>query len=229
MKQQQHVDLLRQHMMAEVVAETIFVTPRLGKSALDARVIEAMAKIPRHEFVPAEIQPYAYLNRPLPVGYGKTISQPFIIAVMTDLLEPKKEDVVLEIGAGVGYQAAILAELVTRVYSIELIEELGLDARRRLKRMGYANVEVHIGNGYYGLAERAPFDKIIVTAAPDLIPAPLIAQLKPGGRMVIPAGIREQQQLLLVEKAENGKLLTREILPVRFSELEQGGDMAGAA
>ena len=229
MKQQQQIDLLRQHLMAEVVAETVFITPRLGKSSLDARVIEVMAKIPRHEFVPAEIQPYAYLNRPLPVGHGKTISQPFIVAIMTDLLEPKKEDVVLEIGAGVGYQAAILAELVKQVYSIELIEELGLNSRRRLKRMGYANVEVRIGNGYYGLAEHAPFDKIIVTAAPELIPPPLIAQLKPGGRMVIPAGIREQQHLLLVEKTENGKLLTREILPVRFSELEQGGDIAGAA
>jgi len=225
----QPIELLRQHLMAEVVAETVFITPRLGKSSLDARIIDVMTKIPRHEFVPAEIQPYAYLNRPLPVGHGKTISQPFIIAIMTDLLEPKKEDVVLEVGTGVGYQAAILAELVKQVYSVELIEALGVEARLRLKRMGYANIEVKIGNGYYGRPERAPFDKIIVTASPELIPPPLIAQLKPGGRMVIPAGFREQQQLLLVEKAENGKLLTREILPVRFSELEQGGEIAGAA
>ncbi|HVS26027.1 MAG TPA: protein-L-isoaspartate(D-aspartate) O-methyltransferase [Burkholderiales bacterium] len=225
---EQRVDLMRQQMVAEVVAETVFLTPRLGKAALDARVIEVMAKIPRHEFVPVELRPHAYLNRPLPVGYDKTISQPFIVAVMTDLLEPQPGDVVLEVGAGVGYQAAILAELVKQVYSIEIIEELALGAKRRLHRLGYRNVEVRIGNGYYGWPEHAPFDKIMVTAAPDLIPPPLIAQLKLGGRMVIPTGISDKQQLVLVEKAGNGKLMIKEILPVRFSELEEGGDLAGA-
>jgi len=225
---EQQVDLMRQQMVAEVVAETVFLTPRLGKAALNARVIEVMAKIPRHEFVPVELRPHAYVNRPLPVGYDKTISQPFIVAVMTDLLEPQPGDVVLEIGAGVGYQAAILAELVKQVYSIEIIEELALGAKRRLHRLGYRNVEVRIGNGYYGWPEHAPFDKIMVTAAPDLIPPPLIAQLKPGGRMVIPTGISDKQQLVLVEKAGNGKLTTKEILQVRFSELEEGGDLAGA-
>jgi protein-L-isoaspartate(D-aspartate) O-methyltransferase len=176
-----------------------------------------------------ELQPYAYLNSPLPVGYGKTISQPFIIALMTDLLEPDPGDVVLEVGAGVGYQAAILSELVKRVYSIEIIEELALDTRRRLGRLGYRNIEIGVGNGYYGWSEHSPFDKIIVTAAPDLIPPPLIAQLKPGGRMVIPTGIPDKQQLVLLEKTESGKLATREVLPVRFSELEEGGDFAGAA
>ncbi|HEY6282180.1 MAG TPA: protein-L-isoaspartate(D-aspartate) O-methyltransferase [Burkholderiales bacterium] len=225
---EQQIDLMRQQMVAEIVAETVFLTPRLGKAALNARVIEVMGKIPRHEFVPVELRPHAYVNRPLPVGYDKTISQPFIVAVMTDLLEPQPGDVVLEVGAGVGYQAAILAELVKQVYSIEIIEELALGAKRRLQRLGYRNVEVRIGNGYYGWPEHAPFDKIMVTAAPDLIPPPLIAQLKLGGKMVIPTGISDRQQLVLVEKAGNGKLMTKEILPVRFSELEEGGDLAGA-
>ena len=207
---------MRRQMILEVVAETVFLTQQLGRAALNARVIEVMAKIPRHEFVPVELRPYAYLNRPLPVGWGKTISQPFIIALMTDLLEPQSNDVVLEVGAGVGYQAAILAELVHQVYNVERIEELAQHANRRLRRLGYRNIEVRTGNGYYGWPEHAPFDKIIVTAAPDLIPPPLLAQLKPGGRMVIPAGITDDQQLMLVEKAENGKLVTRNILPVRF-------------
>ena len=222
-------DLMRRQMILEVVAETVFLTQRLGRAALDTRVINVMAKIPREEFVPVELRPYAYLNRPLPVGCGKTISQPFIIALMTDLLEPQAGDVVLEVGTGVGYQAAILAELVQQVYSVEIIDELAQHAKRRLMRLGYRNIEVRTGNGYYGWPEHAPFDKIIVTAAPDLIPPPLLAQLKPGGRMVIPAGIPEEQQLMLVEKAENGTLATSNILPVRFSELEGDSDYQGAA
>ncbi len=222
-------DLMRRQMILEVVAETVFLTQKLGRAALNARVIEVMSKIPRHEFVPVELRPYAYLNRPLPVGCGKTISQPFIIAIMTDLLEPQADDVVLEVGTGVGYQAAILAELVQRVYSVEIIDELAQHAKRRLMRLGYRNIEVRTGNGYYGWPEHAPFDKIIVTAAPDLIPPPLLAQLKPGGRMVIPAGIPDEQQLMLVEKAENGTLATSNILPVRFSELEGASDYQGAA
>ncbi len=225
----QQLDLMRQQMIAQVVAEAVFLTPQLGKSAFDARVIEVMGRIPRHEFVPLELRPYAYLNVPLPVGFGKTISQPFIIALMTDLLEPRPGDVVLEVGAGVGYQAAILSELVSRVYSIEIIEELALDTQRRLERLGYRNVEVSVGNGYYGWPDHALYDKIIVTAAPDLIPPPLITQLKPGGKLVIPTGIPEKQQLVLLQKAENGKLATRDILPVRFSQLEEGGEPAGAA
>lgn len=228
MENRQH-DLMRQQMIAEVVADAVFLTAQLGKASFSARVIDVMGRIPRHEFVPLELQPYAYVNSPLPVGYGKTISQPFIIALMTDLLDPQPGDIVLEVGAGVGYQAVILSELVKQVYSIELIEELALDTRRRLGRLGYRNIEVGVGNGYYGWSEHAPFDKIIVTAAPDLIPPPLIAQLKPGGKMVIPTGIPDKQQLVLVEKAESGKLATREVLPVRFSELEEGSDFAGAA
>jgi len=222
-------DLMRQQMIAEIVADAVFLTAQLGKSSFASPVIEAMGKIPRHEFVPLELQAYAYINSPLPVGYGKTVSQPFIIALMTDLLEPRPGDVVLEVGAGVGYQAAVLSGLVKQVYSIEIIEELALDTRRRLQRLGYRNIEVGIGNGYYGWPEHAPFDKIIVTAAPDLIPPPLIAQLKPGGKMVIPTGIPDKQQLVFLEKTETGKLSTREVLPVRFSELEEGSDFAGAA
>ena len=222
-------ELMRQQMILEVVAETVFLTPQLGRAALNARVIDAMAKIPRHEFVPVELRPYAYLNRPLPIGCGKTISQPFIVALMTDLLEPQPDDVVLEVGAGVGYQAAVLAELVQQVYSVELIDELAQQAKSRLRRLGYRNIEVRTSNGYYGWPEHAPFDKIIVTAAPELIPPPLLAQLKPNGRMVIPSGIPDKQQLMLVEKAENGKLVTRNILPVRFSELEGDSDYEGVA
>ncbi len=222
-------DLMRQQMIAEIVADAVFLTAQLGKSSFASPVIEAMGKIPRHEFVPLELQAYAYINSPLPVGYGKTVSQPFIIALMTDLLEPRPGDVVLEVGAGVGYQAAVLSGLVKQVYSIEIIEELALDTRRRLQRLGYRNIEVGVGNGYYGWAEHAPFDKIIVTAAPDLIPPPLIAQLKPGGKMVIPTGIPDKQQLVFLEKTKTGKLSTREVLPVRFSELEEGSDFAGAA
>jgi len=222
-------ELMRQQMIAEVVADAVFLTPQIGKSSFDSRVIEVMGRIPRHEFVPVELQAYSYINSPLPVGYGKTVSQPFIIALMTDLLEPHAGDTVLEVGAGVGYQAAILSELVKQVYSIDIIEELALETRRRLQRLGYRNIEVGVGNGYYGWSERAPFDKIIVTAAPDLIPAPLIAQLKPGGKLVIPTGIPDRQQLVVLEKSTDGKLTTREVIPVRFSELEEGGEAAGAA
>lgn len=228
MENRQH-ELMRQQMIAEVVADAVFLTQQLGKSAFDSRVIEVMGRTPRHEFVPVELQPYSYINSPLPVGYGKTVSQPFIVALMTDLLEPQAGDTVLEVGAGVGYQAAILSELVKQVYSIEIIEELALETRQRLRRLGYRNIEIGVGNGYYGWSEHAPFDKIIVTAAPDLIPPPLIAQLKPGGRMVIPTGIPDRQQLVVMERSADGRLATREVLPVRFSELEEGEDAAGAA
>ena len=211
---------LRRQMVAQIAAQTIFLTARLGKASLDQRVLDVLGQVPRHEFVRMELQPLAYADMPLPSGYDKTISQPFIVALMTDLLNLQSTDNVLEIGTGLGYQAAILAELAQSVYSIELIEELGLDARQRLARQGYANVEVRIGDGRAGWAEHAPFDKIIVTAAPDLVPATLLYQLKAGGKMVIPAGLPDAQQLLLVDKADNGMTSTKEILPVRFSLLE---------
>ncbi|WP_332777220.1 protein-L-isoaspartate(D-aspartate) O-methyltransferase [Polaromonas sp.] len=211
---------LRQSMLAEIAAKTIFSSARLGKAALDPRVMNAMAKVPRHEFVLLELRPYAYADTPLPSGFDKTISQPFIVAVMTDLLDLRPTDTVLEIGTGLGYQTAILAELAQHVYSIEIIEELAVQARQRLAREGYANVEIKIGNGCGGWPEHAPFDKVIVTAAAELIPPPLIYQLKPGGKMVIPAGLPDDQQLILVEKDANDAVSTREILPVRFSLLE---------
>ena len=219
MNEQQAAEL-RQHMVLEIAAQTVLAGERIGKYNLDARVMEVMGKVPRHEFVPVEIQPYAYLNRPLPIGFDKTISQPFIVALMTDMLEIRKEDVVLEIGTGLGYQAAVLAELAHKVYSVEIIEALAQQAAKRLSRAGYTNVEIKVANGSRGLPEHAPYDKVMVTAAPDLIPPALINQLKPGGRMMIPAGLSDNQQLILVEKNASGRLSTREILPVRFSQLE---------
>ncbi len=219
---------LRQRMIAEVVAETVFLTPRLGKPALNGRVIEILSEVPRHEFVPVQLQQFSYLNQPLPIGCGKTISQPFIVALMTDLLDPQAGDTVLEIGAGAGYQAAVLSRLVKQVYSIDVIEELALAAGKRLKRLGYSNIIVGLGNGYNGWPEHAPYDKIIVTAAPELIPAALIGQLKPGGRMVIPTGIVDAQQLVLAVKGEDGKMSLKNVLPVRFSELE-GKAVSGTA
>jgi protein-L-isoaspartate(D-aspartate) O-methyltransferase len=211
---------LRQYMVTEITAHVVLVGERIGKYNLDKRVMEAMGRVPRHRFVPTELQPYAYLNQPLPIGFEKTISQPFIVALMTDLLDPRPEDRVLEIGTGMGYQAAVLAELVQTVYSVEFIEPLADEGARRLRKAGYRNVELKVGNGYRGWPEQAPFDKIIVTAAPDLIPTGLLHQLKPGGRMVIPAGLSDSQQLMLVEKREDATLTTREIIPVRFSQLE---------
>ena len=208
----------------KVIAEHL--ADEIGKTALDDRVLRAMAKVPRHEFVPIEVQHYAYLNRPLPIGFDKTISQPLMVAVMTDLLDVKPDDTVLEIGTGLGYQSAVLAELVGKVYSVEVIDELAQAAVQRLKRERYTNIAVRVGNGYYGWPEHAPFDKVIVTAAPDLIPPPLINQLKSGGMMVIPVGLPEAQQLVLAEKDLNGKFMMKEIMPVLFSRLEESDEAA---
>jgi protein-L-isoaspartate(D-aspartate) O-methyltransferase len=211
---------LREGMLAGVAAQVIFACGDLGKAALSPRVLDALGKVPRHEFVPVELRPFAYADSPLPIGFGKSISQPFIVAVMTDLLDIRPADRVLEIGTGLGYQAAILAELTQHVFSMELIAELAEQARRRLARQGRANVRIMVGNGCHGWPEHAPFDKVIVTAAPELIPPTLIYQLKPGGRMVIPAGLPEDQQLIVVDKGLDGSISTREIFPVRFSLLE---------
>jgi protein-L-isoaspartate(D-aspartate) O-methyltransferase len=220
---------LRSHMLAEIEAEALLTASYTGRSAFSAAVMGAVGRVPRHEFVPVELKPYAYLNRPLPIGFDKTISQPYIVALMTDVLDLERANRVLEIGTGAGYQAAILAELVDRVYSVDIIGELASGAERRLKRLGYANIDVHVGNGYYGWAEHGPYDRIIVTAACDLVPPPLMAQLKAGGRMIIPTGIPEKQALTLVEKSAAGSLSTRDLLPVRFSELEEPDQFAGAA
>jgi protein-L-isoaspartate(D-aspartate) O-methyltransferase len=211
---------LRQCMVAEIAASTIYASARLGKAALHAKVMDVMAKVPRHEFVLLELRPFAYANSPLPIGFDKTISQPFIVALMTDLLDLQPSDTVLEIGTGLGYQSAVLAELAQHVYSVELIEELAVQARQRLARQGYNKVQIKVGNGCHGWPQHAPFDKVIVTAAPELIPSALIYQLKPGGKMVIPAGLQDAQQLLLVEKDADGMVSTKEVLPVLFSLLE---------
>jgi len=207
-------------MLAVIAASAFELRDAIGKNAFDERVMAAMGKVPRHEFVQIEHRPYAYANIPLPIGYEKTISQPFIVALMTDLLDIKADDSVLEIGTGLGYQAAILAQLARKVYSVEIIEELGQKAKQRLRQQRCRNVELKIANGYYGWSEHAPFDKVIVTAAPDLVPTPLIHQLKAGGKMVIPAGLPDSQQLILAEKLDNGRMAMKEILSVRFSQLE---------
>lgn len=212
--------MLRQRMLAEIAAKTIFSTTYLGKAALDSRVMNAMGTVPRHVFVPFELRPYAYVDTPLPIGFGKTISQPFIVAVMTDLLGVQPTDTVLEIGTGLGYQSAVLAELAHRVFTVEIIEELAEQAAHRLADQGHINVEICIGNGCHGWPEHAPFDKIIVTAAPELIPPALIYQLKPGGTMVIPAGLPDAQQLIQLKKDARGSVTTREIFQVLFSSLE---------
>ena len=220
---------LREHMIEEIAEEAAMTADHTGKAAFSPAVMEVIGTVPRHEFVPVELQPYAYLNRPLPIGFEKTVSQPYIVALMTDLLALSPTHVVLEVGAGAGYQAAVAAELAREVHSVEIIEELAAGAQRRLERLGYSNVAVHVGNGYYGWPAEAPYDAIIVTAACELIPPPLLAQLKSGGRMVIPTGIPEKQTLMLVERGADGHLKTREVLPVRFSEIEEPGTVAGAA
>ena len=183
-------------------------------------VLDAMRRVLRHEFVPDRLKSQAYVDMPLPIGYDQTISQPYIVAYMTELLDPKKEHKVLEVGTGSGYQAAVLAELVKHVYTIEIIKELGESAAERLKRLDYKNVTVKIGDGYFGWEEHAPYDAIIVTAAPDHIPPLLLHQLKPGGKLVIPVGGRFRvQNLTLVQKTEAGSIMTRQVMPVVFVPL----------
>jgi len=194
-----------------------------GRAVFSARVMAAMAKVPRHCFVPAGYGALAYANQPLPIGHGQTISQPYIVALMTDLLDVKGEDTVLEIGTGSGYQTAVLAELVRQVYSIEIIEPVASHAAALLRDLGYNNIEFRIGDGYNGWPERAPFDAIIVTAAAAQVPPALAAQLRPGGRMVIPVGAEGAVQFLQVmAKGTDGAVSARRSLPVRFVPLTRG-------
>ncbi|MFW6337657.1 MAG: protein-L-isoaspartate(D-aspartate) O-methyltransferase [Alkalispirochaetaceae bacterium] len=183
----------------------------------DPETVEAMRAVPRHEFVPEDLRSRAYRNTPLPIGHGQTISQPYIVAYMTEALELEPDDTVLEVGAGSGYQAAVLAEIVDQVYTIEIIHPLAESARARLQRLGYENVTVTAGDGYFGWPEEAPFDAIIVTAAPGHVPTPLVEQLEPGGRMIIPVGpVFSVQTLILLQKDEDGSVRTKQLLPVRF-------------
>ena len=216
-------DAERRQMVEEVLADAAATSSYSGSSALSPGVIAAMGKVERHRFVPGWLAALAYFNRPLPIGHGQTISQPFIVALMTDLMKVKAGDKVLEIGTGSGYQAAVLAEMARSVYSIEIIEPLGKQAGELLKSLGYRNVETRVGDGYYGWPEAAPFDAIIVTAAASHVPPPLLKQLKPGGRMVIPLGTQFMTQyLMLVEKQMDGSVTSRQILPVRFVPLTGG-------
>jgi protein-L-isoaspartate(D-aspartate) O-methyltransferase len=210
----------RAAMIEEIAGDVRAGYGNLEKEALDENVIDALGSVPRHEFVPRNMRDAAYENRPLPIGHGQTISQPYIVAIMTNLLQVGKSDRVLEIGTGSGYQIAVLAELVKKAYSIEIIEPLGKQAKERLQHLGYENIELKIGDGYYGWPEEAPFDAIMVTAAASHIPPPLIKQLKPGGRMLIPVGSRFMvQELLLVQKSPSGEVSTRQLLPVAFVPL----------
>ena len=195
----------------------------MARGISDQRVLAAMAKVPREEFVTPESRSASYEDGPLPIGYGQTISQPYIVAFMTQQMRPKPSDRVLEIGTGSGYQAAILAELVSEVYSIEIVEPLAKNAEPTLQRLGYKNVRVKIGDGYKGWPGEAPFDAIIVTCAPDKVPQPLVDQLKDGGRMVIPVGERFAQELYLLEK-KNGQLKQSATLPVRFVPMTREGE-----
>jgi protein-L-isoaspartate(D-aspartate) O-methyltransferase len=210
----------RAEMLAEIAATARATAAETARPQFSDRVMAAMGRVPRHRLVPPEQVPYAYENRPLPIGHGQTISQPYIVALMTDLLEPKPTHVVLEIGTGSGYQAAVLAELVAKVYTIEIVAPVGKRAEAELAELGYRNIAVRIGDGYLGWPEAAPFDGIVVTAAAPHVPQPLVEQLKPGGRLVIPVGAQWQvQELLVIEKRPDGSTATKRTIPVRFVPL----------
>jgi len=210
----------RRHMVDVIVRHGSGNWPVAGGTAFAEPLLVVLRTVPRHEFVPPEVRYLAYGDRPLPIGFGQTISQPYIVALMTQLLEVEPADTVLEIGTGSGYQAAVLSPLVRRVCTIEIIPALGRRAAATLQRLGYDNVETRIGDGYYGWPECGPFDAIVVTAAAGHVPPPLIAQLKPGGRLAIPVGGPfATQHLVLVEKEADGGVTTRQIIPVRFVPL----------
>lgn len=219
-------------MVTQIAAHAAASAGLLGKPALDPRVMAAMASVPRHRFVPPQAQAEAYEDRPLAIGCGKTISQPFIVALMTDLLDLRPTDRVLEIGTGCGYQTAVLAALAARVFSIERQPALAADARRHLDALGLTGIELRTGDGLLGWPEQAPFDRIIATGAPACVPPALVEQLRPGGRLVLPVGpAGGVQQLRCIRKDADGQLVGEDVLPVRFSELEPGelGGPPGAA
>ncbi len=210
-------------MVEEVEATYAETRAYTGIAAMSPRVRAAMARVERHRLVPPEQRALAYRNHPLPIGQGQTISQPYIVALSTDLIAPEPQHVVLEVGTGSGYQAAVLAETVAKVFSIEIISSLGKEAEERLKQLGYKNIEIRIGDGYKGWPEKAPFDAIVVTAAAPRVPQALVEQLKPGGRLVIPVGATgDVQELLLITKNADGSIRQKSILPVRFVPLVPG-------
>jgi len=214
---------LRTAMVEEVEATYAETRSYTGLQAMSPRVRAALGKVERHRLVPPQQRALAYRNHPLPIGQGQTISQPYIVALSSDLIAPEPQHVVLEIGTGSGYQAAVLAEIVRKVYSIEILEPLAALARENLARLGYTNIEIRVGDGYQGWPEQAPFDAIVVTAAAPQVPPALVAQLKPGGRLVIPvAAGGDEQELLLVTKTADGAIRRKSLLPVRFVPLVPG-------
>lgn len=218
-----------QRMMKDIEMEVKLTRNYIGKNVLDARVMAAMEQVPRHAFIPCEFHYRAYDNGPVPIGSGQTISQPYIVALMSDLLNAKPTDIILEIGTGSGYQAAILSCMVQQVYSVEIVESLATNVPNLLNKLGYKNINLRTGDGYFGWPEHAPFDGIIVTAAAPYIPHPLIEQLKTGARMVIPVGLPyNYQELMVVEKKENNKIETQSILGVSFVPLTGERDMEPA-
>jgi protein-L-isoaspartate(D-aspartate) O-methyltransferase len=217
---EEHLAILRRHMVEVIGIHVDMASEELGRTALGERVIAALLKVPRHHFVPQQLAPLAYQDTPLPIGFDKTISQPFIAALMIDLLAPESGHAVLEVGTGLGYQAALLAELSREVWSVEIVEEFAAEAKERLSDLGYGRVGIRVGDGSRGWAEHAPYDRILVTAAAQRVPKALVDQLKPGGRMVLPVGPAEAQALTLVEKAADGTISHEAVIPVRFTQLE---------
>jgi protein-L-isoaspartate(D-aspartate) O-methyltransferase len=217
---EEHLAVLRRHMVELIAIQVDLLEEELGKAALDGRVLEAMRRVPRHLFVPAPLAALAYDDRPLPIGFGKTISQPFMCALMADLLAPGPQQTVLEVGTGLGYQTAVLAELSGQVWSVEIVEELASGAEMRLDRLGYSKVGIRIGDGSRGWAEHAPFDKILVAAAAERVPPALLEQLRPGGRLVLPLGPAVGQRLTVIDKGADGRTPVRQLIPVLFSRLE---------
>lgn len=217
---EKHLAILRRQMVEVIEIHTDLMSEELGKATLDQRVLATMLRVPRHMFAPEPLALLAYQDMPLPIGFDKTISQPFINALMTDLLAPDPNHVVLEVGTGLGYHAAILAELVTQVWSVEIVEEFASEAERRLHQLGYLNVGVRVGDGSRGWAEHAPYDKILVTAASAQPPPALLEQLKPGGRMVLPMGPASAQELTVIDMDADRHTRVQRLIPVRFSLLE---------
>jgi protein-L-isoaspartate(D-aspartate) O-methyltransferase len=215
-----HLAVFRRHMVDVIGIHADLSSEEIGKSELNERVLTAMREVPRHLFVPAPVATAAYEDTPLPIGFDKTISQPFMVALMTDLLDPRPHDRVLEVGTGLGYQTAILARLVAHVWTVEIVEEFVESAEKRLKHFGIENVSIRVGDGSRGWAEHAPYDKIIVAAGAKEVPGALMAQLKSDGLLVMPLGSAEEQRLSVVSKSADNAIEIRAIMPVRFSELE---------
>jgi protein-L-isoaspartate(D-aspartate) O-methyltransferase len=217
---EKHLAILRRHMVEIIGIHADLLETELGKAELDTQVLTILSRIPRHLFVPEPLAHLAYEDRPLPIGFEKTISQPFMCALMTDLLAPEPRDTILEVGTGLGYQTAVLAELAGRVWSVEIVEELAEGAEQRLAHLGCTNVVIRVGDGSRGWSDHAPFDKIMVSAAAGTVPPMLLEQLKPTGRLVMPIGPAESQQLAVIDKDARGRISSRAVIPVRFTPLE---------